>query len=374
MTGTFLDLCCGLEEYRVPGMVTYPLAEIVFAAFIGVMCSGDDWEDIALIAAEKVDFLRRYLPYADGVAPEQTMRRCFAHLDSTGFQERFTQWVMGLVGRLRGVIAIDGKTLRRTKDVPKNQKALHLVSAFAHEAGLVIAQQAVDEKSNEITAIPELLERLCIEGCIITIDAMGTQKAIAKKIVERKADYVLALKGNQGTLANDVELFFADPALAASCATATTTDIGHGRIEERQCKVTDTIEWLKDLHPEWHNLRSIAAITATRTIKATGETSIETRFYISSLAADPIVILDATRSHWSVENNLHWMMDVTFHDDLSRAREKNLALNFSVLKHAALNMLKRATAKLSIKSKRKKAALNNDFLNLCLQNHSVKDS
>jgi predicted transposase YbfD/YdcC len=367
MTGTFLDLCCGLEEYRVPGMVTYPLAEIVFAAFIGVMCSGDDWEDIALIAAEKVDFLRRYLPYADGVAPEQTMRRCFAYLDSADFQERFTQWVMGITGRLRGVIAIDGKTLRRTKDTPKNKKALHLVSAFAHEAGLVIAQHATDEKSNEITAIPTLLEKLCIEGCIVTIDAMGTQTAIAEKITERKADYVLALKGNQGTLAHDVGLFFADPALAPTCATTTTTDIGHGRIETRICRVTDNIDWLTDL-------RSIAAITATRIIKTTGETSAETRFYISSLPANAVVMLDATRSHWSVENNLHWIMDVTFHDDLSRAREKNLALNFSVLKHAAFNMLKRITAKLSIKSKRKKAALNNAFLTASLENHSVKDS
>lgn len=366
MAGTFLDWCCGLEDYRVPGMVTYPLAEIVFAAFIGVMCGGDDFEDIALIAGEKVDFLKRYLPYASGVAPEQTMRRCFAHLDSTGFQERFMQWVAGLIGKLRGVVAIDGKTLRRTRDRAKEQKPLHLLSAFAHEAGLVIAQQAVDQKSNEITAIPVLLEKLCINGCIVTIDAMGTQKAIASKIREGGADYVLALKGNQSTLEDDVRRFFSDPALAASCVSLTTTDFGHGRIEERRCLVTEDIDWLRKMHPDWTDLRSIAAIISTRTDKVTGETSVEMRCYISSLPADPKAILDATRSHWSVENNLHWVMDVTFHDDLSRARDKNLALNFAVLKHAALNTLKRCSAKLSIKSKRRKSCLNNDFLATCL--------
>jgi predicted transposase YbfD/YdcC len=362
MAGTFLEWCCGLEEYRVPGMVTYPLAEIVFAAFVGVMCGGDDWEDIALITAEKVDFLKRYLPYANGVAPEQTMRRCFAHLNSAGFQEAFMQWVAGLTGKLRGVVAIDGKTLRRTRDRVKDKKPLHLLSAFAHEVGLVIAQQAVDEKSNEITAIPILLEKLCIEGCIVTIDAMGTQKAIASKIRGSGADYVLALKGNQSTLEEDVRRFFCDPALAATCALITTTDFGHGRIEERQCLVTEDIDWLRQMHPDWIDLRSIAAIISTRTDKVTGETSVEMRCYIASLPADPKSILDTTRSHWSVENNLHWQMDVTFHDDLSRARDKNLALNFSVLKHAALNALKRCSAKLSIKSKRRKSCLNNDFL------------
>jgi predicted transposase YbfD/YdcC len=363
---TFLDWCCGLEDYRIPGMVTYPLAEIVFAAFIGVMCGGDDWEDIALIAAEKTDFLKRFLPYENGVAPEQTMRRCFAHLDSSGFQERFMAWVAGLIGKLRGVIAIDGKTLRRTKDRSKGKKALHLLSAFAHEAGLVIAQQAVDQKSNEITAIPVLLEKLCIQGCVVTIDAMGTQKAIAAKIRESGADYVLALKGNQSTLEEDVRRFFDDPALAALCASLTTTDFGHGRIEERRCIVTEDIDWLRKMHPGWTDLRSIAAIISTRTDKVTGETSTEMRCYISSLPADPKAILDATRSHWSVENNLHWVMDVTFHDDQSRARDKNLALNFAVLKHAVFNVLKRCSAKLSIKSKRRKSCLNNDFLAICL--------
>jgi predicted transposase YbfD/YdcC len=290
------------------------------------------------------------------------MRRCFAHLNSAGFQEAFMQWVAGLTGKLRGVVAIDGKTLRRTRDRVKDKKPLHLLSAFAHEVGLVIAQQAVDEKSNEITAIPILLEKLCIEGCIVTIDAMGTQKAIASKIRGSGADYVLALKGNQSTLEEDVRRFFCDPALAATCALITTTDFGHGRIEERQCLVTEDIDWLRQMHPDWIDLRSIAAIISTRTDKVTGETSVEMRCYIASLPADPKSILDTTRSHWSVENNLHWQMDVTFHDDLSRARDKNLALNFSVLKHAALNALKRCSAKLSIKSKRRKSCLNNDFL------------
>lgn len=370
---TFLDWCGGLEDYRVLGMVTYPLEEIVFAAFIGVMCGGDDWEDIALIAAEKIDFLKRFLPYEGGVASEQMMRRCFRALDSRGFQEGFAAWVAGLTGTLRGVIAIDGKTLRRTRDRAKDKKPLHLLSAFAHEAGLVIAQQAVDQKSNEITAIPDLLEKLCIQGCIVTIDAMGTQKAIASKIREGEADYVLALKGNQSTLEDDVRRFFDDPALAANCASVATSDFGHGRIEERRCLATEDIDWLRALHPDWTDLRSIAAVIATRTDKVSGETSTEMRCYISSLPAHPATILDATRSHWSIENNLHWVMDVSFHDDLSRARDKNIALNFAVLKHAAFNMLKRIPEKLSIKSRRRKAGLNELFLTNCLNQSHVND-
>jgi predicted transposase YbfD/YdcC len=370
---SFLEWCQGLVDYRVLGMVTYPLAEIVFAAFIGVMCGGDDWEDIALIAAEKADFLKRYLPYDHGVAPEQMMRRCFRALDSHGFQEGFAAWVAGLTGPLQGVIAIDGKTLRRTRDRATDKKPLHLLSAFAHEAGLVIAQQAVDQKSNEITAIPDLLDKLCIKGCIVTIDAMGTQKAIASKIRAGEADYVLALKGNQSTLEADVRHYFADGVLAATCASVMTSDFGHGRIEERRCLATEDIAWLRALHPDWTDLHSIAAVIATRTDKLSGETSTETRCYISSLPANPATLLDATRSHWSIENNLHWVMDVSFHDDLSRARDKNIALNFAVLKHAAFNMLKRIPDKLSIKSKRRKAGLNEAFLTNCLRQSLVNN-
>jgi predicted transposase YbfD/YdcC len=366
MSISFLDWCTGLEDYRVIGMVTYPLAEIVFAAFVGVICGGDDWEDIALIAAEKQDFLRGFLPYENGVASEQMMRRCFRQMEARGFQDGFTAWVAGLTQGLSGVVAIDGKTLRRTKDVAKDKKPLHLLSAFAHETGLVLAQQAVAEKSNEITAIPDLLEKLCIQGCIVTIDAMGTQKTIAHKIRAAEADYLLALKGNQSTLADDVRRYFADEVLKSSCASITTTDFGHGRIEDRRCLATQDIAWLTALHPEWSDLRSIAAIIATRTDKVTGTSAVETRYYITSLPATPATILAAARSHWSIENNLHWVMDVAFHDDLSRARDKNIALNFAVLKHAAFNMLKRLQEKLSIKSKRRRASLNNDFLHRCL--------
>jgi predicted transposase YbfD/YdcC len=358
----FLDWCDGLADHRVSGMITYPLTEIIFSAFIGIMCGGDDWEEISLIASEKIDFLRQFLAYDNGVAPEQTMRRCFASLDSKSFQDGFTAWVAGIAGSLQGVIAIDGKTLRGTRDCVKAKKPLHLLSAFAHEAGLVTGQQAVDEKSNEITAIPQLLEKFCIKGCIVTIDAMGTQKAVAQKIRHGEADYVPALKGNQSLLAGDVRDFFNDPVWAATCASVMTTDLGHGRIEERSCLVSENPGWLCSLHPDWTDLRSIAAAVATRTDKASGVTSTETRYYISSLPANPMTILGATRSHWSIENNLHWVMDVTFNDDQSRARDKNIALNFAVLKHAALNTLKRVPAKLSIKSKQKKAALNNAFL------------
>ena len=256
---------------------------------------------------------------------------------------------------------------------PRTKNRCIFFQAFAHEAGLVIAQQAVDEKSNEITAIPGLPGKLCIQGCIVTIDAMGTQKAIASKIRAGEADYVLALKGNQSTLEDDVRRFFDDPALAATCAFVVMPDFGHGRIEERRCLATDDIDWLRALHPDWTDLRSIAAVIAAHTDKVTGETSTETRRYISSLPAHPASILDATRSHWSIENNLHWVMDVSFHDDLSRARDKNIARNFAVLKHAAFNMLKRIPDKLSIKSKRRKAGLNALFLANSLNQSHVND-
>ena len=212
--------------------------------------------------------------------------------------------------------------------------APHRVSAYAHEAGLVLAARAVETKGNEITAIPELLDLLAIEGAIVTIDAIGTQKAIARKIVDKNADYVLALKENQGSLYRDVADFFADPALASACPECRQSDAGHGRVEERHARAADAV-WLAERHPQWAGLRSIAAITAGRTDKKTGETSTETRLYISSLPPDPAHILGACRSHWSIENNLHWQLDVTFREDECRTRTDNAATNLAMMRRPA---------------------------------------
>jgi len=231
------------------------------------------------------------------------------------------------------------------------------ISAFAHTNGLVLGQRCVDSKSNEITAIPALLEQLFLDGAIVTIDAMGTQTKIARAIRDKGADYVLALKGNQSRLHDDVARYFADAALAKTCPTHAPTDCGHGRIDERCIRVTGAIGWLKDLHPNWADLRCIIAVTSVRTDKKSGATSKETRFYITSLPPDPERILAAIQAHWGIENTLHWSLDVTFGEDSSRLRKDNAAANMAVIRKAAFNALKRLSSKLSLKLRRVQASL-----------------
>lgn len=280
------------------------------------------------------------LPFEHGIAPAQTVRRTLARLDPRRLEEAFAAWTASLAGRVRGVVAIDGKSVRGSKRDADGKGALHLISARAHEAGLVLAQRAVDGKSNEITAIPELLDMLALEGAIVTIDAMGTQKDIAAMIVAKKADYVLALKGNQGTLEEDAALFFADPVFAADCPPHEQTAGGHGRIEERTVRAADAA-WLAERHPEWKGLKSIICVTARRTVKKTGATSTETRLYVSSLPPDPVRLAAAVRAHWSVENNLHWVLDVAFREDECRTRKDNSARNLAMIRRAVLDLLKR---------------------------------
>ena len=260
----------------------------------------------------------------------------------------------------REVIAVDGKTLRGSKTASDGTGALHLVSAYATEAGLVLAQRAVDGKSNEITAIPELLDMLNLKGAIVTIDAMGTQKEIARRIVDKGGDYVLALKGNQASLHEDAALFFADPACAASCARSAATDAGHGRIEERSCRAAQA-GWLAERHPGWKGLRALAAVTARRIDKKTGAESIETRFYITSLDPDPNAILATVRAHWGIENNLHWTMDVTFDEDRCRTRKDASPLNFAIIRHAGYNKLKADKTRGSLRRKRLRACIDPTF-------------
>lgn len=361
MTVNFLDHIKTIEDHRVMGMVTYPLDEVLLTTLVGLLCRADDFDEIALLGQEQLDWLRQFLPFKDGIPQAQTFRKIFRLLDPQGLEKAFASWVADLQKHISGVVAIDGKTLRGSKHDSGGKDALHLVSAYAHEAGLVVGQRAVNTKSNEITAIPELLDALVLAGAIVTIDAMGTQKDIAAKIRERKADYVLALKGNQGTLHDDVKDFFDDPDLSAACPTHRDTNLGHGRVEERVCRVVNARSWLTERHPNWTDLTSIAEVTATRTDKKTGEISTQARYYISSLPPDPAVIAAACRSHWSVENNLHWQLDVTFREDACRTRKDHAPLNFAIIRHAALNMLKREPSKMSLKRKRLKAAINSEF-------------
>jgi len=360
MSMNFLDHIKVVEDHRVPGMTTYPLDEVLLTVLVGLLCRMEDFDEIAMFGEEQLAWLRCFLPFRNGIAPAQTLRRVLRALDPKALERAFSSWVASLQVNVSGVVAIDGKTLRGTKRDKSGAGALHLVSAYAHEAGLVLAARAVEAKSNEIVAIPELLDMLAIEGAIVTIDAIGTQKAIAAKIIGSGADYVLALKENQGGLHADVVDFFADPVLAATGSEYRQTEVGHGRIEERTVRAADAA-WLAARHPEWVGLRSIAAITLKRTDKKTGAASTETRLYISSLPPDPERILTASRSHWSIENNLHWQLDVTFREDECRTRKDHSAINLAMMRHAALNLLKREPTKIPIKRKRIKAAINPDF-------------
>jgi predicted transposase YbfD/YdcC len=361
MTISFLEHFKEIPDHRIVGMVTYPLNEVLLATLVGVLCGADDWDAIELLSREYLAWLGEFLPYKCGVPQAQTFRKIFQLLNPAVLEERFVSWIASLQEVVRGVIAIDGKTLRGSKHAADGSGMAHLLSAYACEAGLVIGQCCVDGKSNEIRAIPELLEMLALKGAIISIDAMGTQKAIAAKIVEREADYVLALKGNHSTLRDEVKKLFEDDVWAATCAVHKTRDTGHGRIEERECRASDQLDELKVRHPDWINLRSIAAVTSKRIDRKTGHIALETRLYITSLAPDPAAILAATRAHWGIENNLHWQLDITFNEDQCRTRKDFSPLNLSIVRHMVFNILKRDDSKLSLKRKRLKASVNPAF-------------
>lgn len=357
MAQTFLDHIEAIEDPRIPGMVHYPLAEMLLVILVGFLCRCEDFDEMVDFAEEELAWFRKLLPFEQSVAPAQTMRRTLARLNPRQLDLAFSGWVADLGERVRGVIAIDGKTLRGSKHSADGTGALHLVQAYAHEAGLMLASCATRAKSNEITAIPELLEMIDIHGAIVTIDAMGTQTEIAGKIIKGGGDYVLALKGNQSSLQEDVADWFADPVLAGISQVHKTVEVGHGRIEERTIRAADA-GWLAERHPAWPKLTSIVAVTSRRTNKKSGEVSCETRLYISSLPPDPEALATAIRAHWSIENNLHWTLDVTFREDQCRIRKDHAPQNLANIRRFALNMLKQDPLKISIKRKRFKALIN----------------
>jgi len=357
-----------LTDPRIDRKKLYPLVEILFVVLCGSVCGAESWRDFVLFGKSKLEFLRRYYEFKNGIPSKNTFARVLAALDPEAFKQQFVDWVKSLQALLDEVIAIDGKTLCNSVDEAMGKSAIHMVSAFATEARLVLAQQKVDEKSNEITAIPKLLDLLDLKGQIVTIDAMGTQKAIAKQIIAQGGDYILALKGNQGSLNEDVRLFLetelkktASSAIEDRCE---DSDKGHGRIETRKCFVSSQVDWLNQKE-QWTGLKTIAMIEETQEVN--GKVSTEQRFFICSLPPVAERIASAVRSHWSIENRLHWTLDVVFNEDQSRVRKDNAGENMALIRHITINMLnnaKKLFKNIGLKALRKKAGWDNNTIDL----------
>jgi len=360
-TVVFLRYFKDLPDLRQSGKVMYPLAEVLLLCLLAVLAGAETITDIARFGEKKLELLRLFRPFDAGTPAHDHLGDILATLDAEAFQRCFVAWVAALIGVAEGVIAIDGKTVRRSKGA--GQAAIHMVSAFAARQRLVLGQVKVADKANEIVAIPKLLDMLAIEGAIVTIDAMGCQRAIAQKIIDKKADYLLALKGNQGTLRDDVELF-ANEQKAKDFKDTTvsrheTVDGDHGRIETRSVTVIHDVGWLRERH-QWPGLQSVVMVESTREIGDKIER--ETRFYVTSLALLASLIGPYIRDHWAVENSLHWVLDMVFRDDECRLRTLNAPANFTTLKHMALNLIRKAKTKDSIRLRRKVAAWDDQFL------------
>jgi predicted transposase YbfD/YdcC len=362
-TVVFLEYFKDLPDPRQLGKVVYPLGEVLLLCLLAVLGGAETFVDIARFGEKKLGLLRRFRPFRDGTPSHDHLGDIFATLDAEAFQRCFVAWAAALTGAPADVIAIDGKTLRRSYQKKGAKAPIHMVSAFAARQRLVLGQVKVAEKSNEIVAIPALLDMMAIEGAIVTIDAMGCQRDIAQKILDKKADYILALKGNQGTLREDVELFASEQKANGFKDTKVsrheTVDGDHGRIETRTITAIHDVAWLQERH-DWPGLRGIVMIESTREIGE--EIERETRFYITSLVLLAYALGPIIRSHWAVENSLHWVMDMIFRDDECRIRTDHAPANFTTLKHMAHNLIRKAPGKDSLRLKRKIAAWDDDFL------------
>lgn len=338
------------------GNYFYPLHEILFLSISAVVSGADGWTTIHEFGKTKLEWLRKFFPYKNGIPSHDVLGKLFAKLDNKEFTKCFSEWINSISKITKGeVVAIDGKTIKKSNT---SKSPLHVVSAYASGNKLCLGQEVVDEKSNEITAIPKLLKLLEIKNCIVTIDAMGCQKKIAKEIIRKKADYLLMVKGNQQNLSEQVRKLFDKGTIADQNV---EIDSGHGRVETRTCQVITDLTFL-DGKEEWKNLNSIACITSERYNKKTDKTSTEKRYYISSLTGKAEIINNAVRKHWTVENNLHWSLDVLFKEDSSLKKKGNSAINFNIILKLALAMLENEKSrKISKPAKRLAAALDDKY-------------
>ena len=362
-TTVFLSHFADLPDYRQKGKVAYPLDEVLLLLLAAALAGAEAVADIARFGRAKLSFLRRFRPFANGTPSHDQLGIILAKLDPVAFQRCFAAWTAALTNTSAEVIAIDGKTVRRSYQKKGAEEPIHVVSAFAARQRMVLGQTRVGDKSNEIVAIPALLELLAIEGAVVTIDAMGCQRAIAQKIIDKKADYVLALKGNQGTLREDVEIFVAEQKAKgfkdSKISQHTTVDGDHGRIETRTYTVIHDVAWLQERHA-WPGLKGVVMVESTREIAEKIEQ--ETRFYITSLVWLASQLGPVIRAHWAIENSLHWVMDMVFRDDECRLRTDHAPANFTTIKHMAHNLIRRAPSKDSIRLRRKAAGWDDEFL------------
>ena len=355
---SIIELLSKMEDHRIERKKEHLLTDIIVITMSAVICGAENWNQIEIFGKSKHDWFKTFLKLPNGIPSHDTFNRFFAVLDPDKFETIFRKWVKSISKKITNeVISIDGKTIRGAKE-HGNKSPIHMVSAWANSNDLVLGQLKVKEKSNEITAIPELLDAILIKDCIITIDAMGCQIRIAEKVIKEGGDYILAVNGNQKTLQQNIEDSFR---FLKPDNVSESLDAGHGRVEKRTCSVIKNLEYIEN-SKDWKDSKTIIKIDSVRYFKSTKKQESSTRIYISSLDVSAENFQEYIRSHWGIENKLHWCLDVGFREDASRKRAGDSAQNFSVINKIALTMLKKDTLKASIMTKRLNAGWNEAYL------------